>query len=165
MFASSINYGKSDNEKTDEYWDYYLNTTWLKKIDSTYNEEEGTSSILTKGTYYIKTYVSGNYKNAVCNSVSNGTTIKNCEKTTNTWVGYVGLPRYAEMFTGSSSTFTWLLTQYNTIRVWCTGNDGRVYNGTPATGAAVRPSINIKSEIVIKSGDGTKQSPFEIGIS
>jgi hypothetical protein len=31
-------------------------------------------------------------------------------------------------------------------------------------GSAVRPSINLKSSIVIKSGSGTKEDPFEIGL-
>ena len=170
-FASTETFGKDTNTKTDDYWDYYLNNTWLKSVDSTYDETEGTSSVLAKGTYYIKSFTGGNYKGTACTIVRNTTTIEECDKTgIATWTGFVGLPRYGEMFASQTNDYTystasgiWLITPYSS-GVWSVSNLGGGSDYGPSGTGGGRPTIHLKSEIVIKSGNGTKDEPFVVGL-
>jgi len=43
-------------------------------------------------------------------------------------------------------------------------NAGLLEQESPSSTYAARPSINLTSEIVIKSGSGTKQDPFIVGL-
>ena len=159
-FSTSTTYGSGDS---DDYWDYYLNNTWYNSLASI--------NMLDKGTYYIKARSSGSYKNSLCNTNNTTETTKNCVKTTNIWnTGYVGLPRYGEMFASqqgnsyNSSSYIWLITPYSSSNVWrvYTNGSGNDYNPSNTFGA--RPSINLKSNIVITGGSGTKSDPFTIAL-
>ena len=164
--ASSTTFGKDTNTRSDNYWDYYLNNTWKLAIEDTYE------NMLLEGTYYTKSLTGGNYKGTACLTISNTTSIKDCAKTgISTWTGYVGLPRYGEMFASQTRDYTysnartmWLITPYSSSYVWYVGNDGRGYIG-PASSYGVRPTINLKSEILIESGSGIKSDPYEIKLS
>ncbi|MGN0993000.1 MAG: hypothetical protein ACI4PE_03680 [Bacilli bacterium] len=161
QFSTSVTYGGGT---TDDYWDYYLNNTWYNALDST------SQNMIVESTYYIGTNTgSTGYKKAICATASNTVTTKDCEKTTSTWVGLVGLPRYGEMFASqqgsgySLSSNMWLMNPYSTSYVWRVYNDGgggNYYGPTNACGG--RPSINLKSNIKITGGKGTKDNPFEI---
>ena len=176
-FSSSDEYELwTEVDKTNEtYWRGYLNKTWLSEIDETYNSTTGVSSILEKGTYYLG-YHYGSYKTTVCSSVSSDVSIKQCIENgtivTNTSSDdYVGLLRVGEMFasqfgTGySNSSYMWLITPYSSSNVRSVNDLGYLYRNYPSSDAnGVRPSINLKSTIVIKSGSGTKQDPFVVGL-
>ena len=171
-FASSVTFGSSIETGSDDYWDYYLNNTWLKSVDSTYDETEGTSSVLAKGTYYIKSFTGGNYKGTACTTVSNTTTIEGCDKTgIATWTGFVGLPRYGEMFASQTRDYTynnaeilWLITTDGFLNVFGVDNGGNTSNVGPSYTRGGLPTIHLKDTIVIKSGSGTKQDPFVVGL-
>ena len=177
-FSSSNSYELwTEVDKTDPtYWRGYLNNTWIKEIDNTYNETEGTSSILEKGTYYLGYHTTGSYKTSVCSSVSSDVSVKQCIENgtvvTNTSSDdYVGLLRVGEMFasqfgTGYSSSSTmWLITPYNSSSVRTVGYNGDLGITYPSINSGgARPSVNLKSEIVIKSGDGSKNNPFVVGL-
>jgi hypothetical protein len=166
-------------DKTDTtYWRGYLNNTWIKEIDDTYNETNGTSSILEKGTYYLGYHTTGSYKTSVCSSVSSNVSVKQCIENgivvTNTSSDdYVGLLRVGEMFasqfgTGySSSSAMWLITPYDSSYVRLVDYSGNLNHvGSPSiSNNGVRPTIHLKSTIVIKSGSGTKTDPFIVGLS
>ena len=158
-FSTSTTYGSGDS---DDYWDYYLNNTWYNSLASI--------SMLDKGTYYIKA-MSGSYKNSLCNTNNTTETTKNCVKTTSIWnSGYVGLPRYGEMFASqqesgySNSSNIWLITSYSSSYVWRVSNHGNANYGNPSITGGARPSINLKSNIVITGGSGTKSDPFTIAL-
>ena len=160
-FSSSTTFGSGDS---DTYWDYYLNNTWYNSISETYK------NMLVEGTYYLGT-TSSNYKGAICATASNTVTTADCEKTSNTWTGYVGLPRNGEMFASqqgsgySSSEYMWLINPYNSLFVWNVRSDGSANFGDPSGSAYVaRPSINLLSAVKITSGLGTKSSPFELSL-
>ena len=166
--ASSVPFGKDTNTQNEDYWDYYLNNTWYNNISSNYK------SMLEKGTYYLGIVGSSarNYKLATCATANNTITAKDCTKTSTTYTGYVGLPRYGEMFSSqlgsgySSSSDMWLITPFNTSSVWGVGNYGLASHYTLSSYTnGSRPSLNLKSEIVIKSGSGTEQDPFEVGFA
>ena len=125
--------------------------------------------MLDKGTYYIKRMPSGSYKNSLCNTNNTTETTKDCVKTTSIWnSGYVGLPRYGEMFASqqgsgyNSSSYIWLITPYSSSAVWNVDSVGDGYYYNPSNIYAARPSINLKSNIVITGGSGTKSNPFTI---
>ena len=161
-FSSNVTYGSGDSET---YLDYYLNNTWYNSIAANYK------NMLVVGTYYLGT-TSINYKGAICATASNTVTTKDCEKTSSTWIGYVGLPRYGEMFASqqesgySSSSSMWLITPNSTSRVWYIGTNGAAAesDSPPSNLYGARPSINLSSVVKITGGLGTKESPFEISL-
>ena len=158
-FSTSIIYG---NGTSDDYWDYYLNNSWHNSLVA--------KSMLDKGTYYIKEVSSGSYKNSICNINNTSETTKNCEKTTNVWnTGYVGLPRYGEMFASyqensyNAINYLSLITPSGSSKVWCINQNGA--GGCDITSSSTaRPSIYLKSNVVITGGNGTKNNPFTIAL-
>ena len=158
-FSTNTTYG---NGTTDDYWDYYLNNTWYNSLAQ--------KSMLDKGAYYIKAMSSGSYKNSLCNTNNTTETTKDCVKTTSIWnTGYVGLPRYGEMFASqqgsghNSSSGIWLITPTSS-NVWIVFSGGIGSGYLPSNSSGARPSINLKSNIVITGGSGTKSNPFTIAL-
>ena len=163
-FASSTIFGKTDNTQTSDYWDYYLNNDWYNSI------EETSKNMLVDGTYYQKQLSDdSNYKGAVCKTASNIVSIKECAKTTTTWTGKVGLPRYGEMFASqqgigsSNSKVMWLINPFSSSNVWNVSDGGTANYLSPSRSFGARPSVNLKSTIKITGGNGTKESPFILG--
>ena len=159
--SGSTTYGNGNN---DTYWDYYLNNAWYNSITPNYK------NMLVEGTYYLG-MTSNSYKGAICVTSSNTTTVKDCEKTTNIWTGYVGLPRYGEMFASqqgsgwTSSNYIWLITPTSSTSVWYIYNYGNIGHNSPSSYTyAVRPSITLNSSVKISSGSGLKNDPFEISL-
>ena len=160
---SYVLYGRTGT--TDQtYWAGYLNNTWYNSISETYK------NMLVVGTHYLGT-TSSSYKASICASANNTVTTADCEKTSSTWSGYVGLPRYGEMFASqqgsgySSSEDMWLITPYSSSYVWHVIQHGDARELTPSNNMLVaRPSINLSSSVKITSGIGTKSSPFEISL-
>ena len=160
MFSTNPTYGNGDS---DDYWDYYLNNTWYNSLAS--------KSMLDKGTYYIKQFNYGtSYKNSLCNTDNTIETTKNCVKTTSIWNGYIGLPRLGEMFASNqendkSNSSIWLITPYSSSLVWnVTSGYGYTDREDPTNTYAARPSIYLKSNVVITGGNGTKTNPFTIAL-
>ena len=164
--ATTSNYGSSSNTKSDNYWDYYLNNTWYATISNTYK------NMLVKGTYYLgKTENSVSYKNSICSTVDVSISTLACSKTTSTWRGYVGIPRYGEMFATqigegeSSSNNYWLITPSTSYNSWYL--DKSAYASRYSTTSAylgVRPSITLSSTVKITGGSGTENSPYQISL-
>ena len=160
-FSTNTTYG---NGTSDDYWDYYLNNTWYNSLAS--------NSMLDKGTYYIKVMSSGFYKNFLCNTNNTTETTKDCVKTTSIWnSGYIGLPRYGEMFASqqgngyNSSSDMWLITPGKSFNVWYVDNYGYARDDDyPSATYTARPSIYLKSNVVITGGSGTPNDPFTIAL-
>ena len=62
----------------------------------------------------------------------------------------------------SNNTNYWLLTPYSASYVRSVSSGGSANYASPAIARGARPSVNLKSNVVITSGDGTKNSPFVI---
>ena len=160
-FSINTTYGSGDSN---EYWDYYLNNIWYNSLASI--------SMLDKGRYYIKETLPGSsYKNSLCNTNNTTETTKDCVKTTDIWNGYVGLSRYGEMFASqqdegyNSSSSIWLITPSASINVWSIHDYGNGSSSNHSSDVhAARPSIYLKSNVVITGGTGTKSNPFEIAL-
>jgi len=164
-FSNDYTYGDGTS---DSYWDYYLNNTYLATLDS---------NLLEQGTYYLGLYGSAtSYKSTVCSSVDSNVSVISCISNTNVvdskWTGYIGLLRVGEMFSSQTKDYTyqdasiyWLITPYSSSSVRYVNSDSYLNNYSPSSRAyGVRPSINLKSTIVIKDGSGTEQDPFIVGL-
>ena len=161
-FSRNTTYGRGNN---DDYWDYYLNNTWYNNLAN--------KDMLESSSYYIKQVpYETNYKNSLCNTNNTAETTKDCVKTTSIWnSGYIGLPRYGEMFASQqgngydSSSDMWLITPGKSFNVWYVDNYGYARDDDyPSATYTARPSIYLKSNVVITGGSGTKSDPFTIAL-
>ncbi len=162
------NYIDAVNSNDLNYWAYYLNNKWLT---------DDLKKYLVKGTYYLgliqrETTSLKSYKNTICQESETNETTKSCPKTETIWNGYVGIPRIGEMFAYAiedtlNPQSMFLITPYDSGGYYIAtcligGNvDVLFYNEV----ATVRPSINLNSNVRIASGDGTKQSPYEVKLA
>ncbi len=163
-FGRNENWTLSVSSGNEDYWGHYLNNIWLTSELKKY---------ITEGTYYLGQYgyPGVSYKNTICNESNTTEPTSSCEKTSSTWTGQVGLPRVGEMFSAqlgsgsSSSSNIWLITPYISMYARFVHSDGNLYYATTSSNAnTVRPSIYLKSEVIISSGSGTKEEPYEIAL-
>ena len=150
----SVNYSSSATIGT------FLNGEYLTNyVDSIYS-----NMIEDSTTWYLGTVGSGtSYKLAKYSDTNMSST------TTSITEAKVGLLRLGELMSGQfdrndNNTYYWTLTPYSTSNVRGVNYVGSAYYGTPARADGVRPSINLKSNVVITGGDGTKEQPFEIAL-
>ena len=132
------------------------------------------SMIEDSTTWYLGTvnlganYRLGKYTDTAMSSLTSSTT--NAK---------VGLLRMGELMSGQferysvkgGSTSTGLTTTYWTLTPYSTSNgryvssDGNIaYSGNSTNARGVRPSVNLKSNVQITSGDGTLQNPFTLSV-
>ena len=156
----SINYSNSTTMGV------FLNGDYL----TNYLEDNYSNMIEDSSIWYLGTVGSGaSYKLAKYTN-TNGTIV-----TSNTTQAKVGLLRYGELMTGqferyilkgSSDSGTDLTTIYWTLTPQSDSTVQRVYNSgimssdSPWNSYGIRPSLNLKSNVVITGGTGTKSDPF-----
>ena len=138
----------------------FLNGEYL--TSGSYLSSDQVNMIEDSTTWYLGAVGSGvNYLLAKYTDTSMTTT------TTST-TAQVGLLRLGELMAGqqfdrsSNNTNYWLLTPYSASGVRSVDNSGSANYGSPTSAYGARPSVNLKSNVVITSGDGTKNSPFVI---
>ena len=98
--------------------------------------------------------------------------------TSNTTTAKVGLLRLGELNSGqfdmySNNAYYWTLTptyDYDdqvTYEITDAGmaEAGFAFDGTLTNSIGIRPTFNLKSDVVITSGDGTKENPFEVKLA
>ena len=79
----------------------------------------------------------------------------------------VGLLRYGELMSGqfvkygNNSTY-WTLTPYSDSSVWISLSNGSANNILSTQTRSIRPSLNLKSNVIITGGDGTENNPFTL---
>ena len=150
------------NDQNPNYWASYLNNTWYNSINEVYKK------MLVKGTYYLGFYPKINsYKNTICKQPETKESIKECEKVDTIWKGYVGLSRAGEIFCTqiipatnsiyiiSPYSSTWIKQLYVHQHLGDAQISDTIEN-------AVRPTITLDKNVIITSGEGTYDSPFEI---
>jgi len=120
--------------------------------------------------WYLGTVGNGtNYKSSICKVVDTNISVSSCEKIEETTFANIALPRVGEMFVnqitrGESENF-WTLTPYSSTLVRSMNSNGALYNSNPTSGFGIRPSMYLKSNVVIarnNTGDGTYEHPYEI---
>ena len=87
--------------------------------------------------------------------------------TSNVAEAKVGLLRLGELMTGQfdrygNNTSYWILTPYSTSFVCLVNFYGDAFYTSSSNTYGVRPSLNLKSNVQIVNGDGTKNNPFTI---
>ena len=157
-------------------------------IESTFGSNTIFSSSNTVGSFlngeYLTNYVDSTYIDMIEDSttwylgtVGSGTSYKlakytdtNMSSTTSSTIdAKVGLLRFGELMAGQfdrneNNTNYWTLTPYNTSYVRDVDNNGNAYYFNPTNVSVVRPSINLKSNVQITSGTGTKSDPFVLAL-
>ena len=157
-------------------------------IESTFGSNTSFSSSNTIGTFlngeYLTSYVDSIYSDMIEDSttwylgtVGSGASYKLAKYTdtvmssltSSTTEAKVGLLRFGELMSGqfdrySNNTYYWTLTPYSTSNVRYVRYDGYANNYSPSNAYGVRPSVNLKSNVVITGGDGTKDRPFTLAL-
>ena len=80
----------------------------------------------------------------------------------------VGLLRLGELMSGqffdtSDNTNYWILTSTSASDTWVISNSGSA--GSLNNNYGIKPALNLKQNVVITSGDGTKNNPFTVELS
>lgn len=64
-----------------------------------------------------------------------------------------------------NNAYYWTLTPYGSSKVRRVGSNGGASNSvTSIYPYGIRPALNLKQNVIITSGDGTKENPFEIAL-
>ena len=159
--------------------------------DTVYYSNTNTIGSFLNGEYLSsEEYLTEEQVNMIENStvwylgvVGNGTSYKLAKYTDTGMSGYatstdakIGLLRIGEMMSGqferyaikNSITSTglttpyWILTPYNTSLVYYVSNYGTTTTLSLSSNPSIKPSFNLKQNIIITGGDGTKNNPFTI---
>lgn len=141
----------------------FLNNDYL--ADETYLTSDQVNMIEDNTTWYLGTVGSSdNYKLAKYKDTS-GSSL-----TTTTTIAKVGLLRLGELMTGQfdkndNNTDYWTLTPSATRKVHIVTSDGNGDNSTVfGNKIGYKPAMNLKSNVVITGGDGTKSNPFTLSL-
>ncbi len=157
VFGSSVKYSSTNTIGK------FLNGTFLTSyVGSTYS-----NMISNNTTWYLGTSGSGQSYRLSKYTTATGTTL-----TSNKITAKVGLLRLGELMsshydrnigidgsaTGLTTTY-WLITPRSSSLV---NISGYAYGSSPTEVSGIRPSLNLKSNVVITGGEGTKDNPFTI---
>ena len=157
-------------------------------ITSAFGSNTSFSSSNTIGAFlngdYLTNYVDSSYSSMIednttwyLGTVGIGTSYKLAKYTDTNMSGYatstnakVGLLRFGELMAGQfdrdgNNTNYWTLTPDSTSLVRRVSSTGSASNSGPSNAYGVRPSINLKSNVQIVNGDGTKQNPFTLDLA
>ena len=150
------------------------------------NRNANYSSTNTIGAFlngeYLTSYVDSTYSDMIednttwyLGTVGSGASYKLSKYTDINMSGYatsadakVGLLRMGELMAGQfdrygNNTIYWTLTPYSAASyVWVVSYGGSATSTAPTYTNGVRPSLNLKSNVIITGGDGTKTSPFTL---
>ena len=140
----------------------FLNGEYLNS--GAYLTDEQLNMIEENTTWYLGTVGQGmSYK------LAKYTDTEMNNLTSNTTIAKAGLLRLGELMAGkfdrneNNATY-WLLSPYSSVGPRTLTSYGySAYNTSIATNY-ICPSLNLKSNVIITSGDGTLQNPFTLGI-
>ncbi len=137
----------------------FLNGEYLTNyVDNTYSEMIEESSTWYLGTVGIgASYKMAKYTN---DNMTDYATTANSK---------VGLLRLGELMAGQfdrheNNRNYWTLTPIDMSYVRLVIDNGHMNNRNPSNMNAVRPSLNLKSNVIITGGDGTKENPFILAL-
>ena len=150
------------------------------------------SSTNTMGIFlngdYLTNYIGDNYSNMIednttwyLGTVGSGESYKKAKYTDANMSGLtsvtttskVGLLRYGELMAGQldekvNNTNYWFITPFSSSKMNCIitfGMFNAATNGySPSIANGVKPAFNLKSNVIITGGLGTKEQPFEIAL-
>ena len=151
---------------------YYSNTNEVgsflngEYLDSgTYLTSEQVNTIEDNTTWYLGTVGSGaSYRLAKYGDINMS------NLTSNVTIAKVGLLRLGELMGGqynnsSNNANCTYLTPINSANIWNMMSFGQAYGWSPSYRVVIRPALNLKSNVIITGGDGTKENPFTLELS
>ena len=153
-FGDNRTYSKDNTIGTFLNGDYLTSGTYLTSDQVSMIEDNTTWYLGTVGTG--ANYKLSKYQDATSNSL-----------TTTTATAKIGLLRFGELMAGQfdkegNNAYYWTLTPYSTSSVRIVNDYGTSSNYGPTYSYGPRPSMNLKSNVIITGGDGTKNNPFQI---
>ena len=151
--------------------------------DSVYYSSANTIGSFLNGEY-LTNHVGNNYSNMIednttwyIGTVGSGTSYKLSKytnttsniTTSNVAVAKVGLLRYGELLAGQFDRYNvkgtyWLLTLYDLSHIRCVNYNWMANQYVSTMLLGINPSMNLKSNVIITSGDGTKNNPFTLAL-
>ena len=152
-----ISFGDNTIFSKDNTIGTFLNGDYL--TSGTYLTSDQVNMIEDETTWYLGTVGYGvNYKLAKYQDATSS------NLTTSTTTAKVGLLRMGELMSGAKSGFNkdyWILTPYDD------SNLNRITYGTAQKSSStesynIQPAMNLKSNVVITGGKGTKEEPFTL---
>ncbi len=155
-----ISFGDNTIFSKDNTIGTFLNGDYL--TSGTYLTMDQVNMIKDNTTWYLGTVGNGaNYKLAKYQDATGS------NLTTSTTTAKIGLLRLGELMAGQfdkygNNTNYWILTPYSTSNVSLINYNGYVYSSSLTYSYGSRPAMNLKSNVIITGGDGTKNSPFQI---
>ena len=153
-FGSNVTFSKNNTIGT------FLNGNYL--TSGTYLTRDQVNMIEDNTTWYLGTVDVGvNYKLTKYQD----TTSNNL--TTSTTTAQIGLLRIGELMAGQfdkadNNIDYFMLTPYSSLYVRGVSRNGYSSNYGPTKSFGSRPSMNLKSNVIITGGNGTKSNPFQI---
>ena len=159
-FASSeVNYSSNNTIGAFLNGEYLTSGSYLTTDQVNMIEDSTTWYLGTVGSETNYNYKLTKYANA------SGTAL-----VSNTTVAKVGLLRLGELNTGildkyENGTIYWLLTPWSSSNIYCMNTIGSVISAQVTTSYGIRPSMNLKSQVIITGGEGTKENPFTLALS
>ncbi len=146
----------------------FLNGEYL----TNYVGESYSNMIEDNTTWYLGTVGDGTSYELAKYTDETGNTL-----TSSTATAKVGLLRLGELMTGQFekyyanesttglTTYYWTLTPYSAFFARYVSYNGNAGYNNPTNAYGVRPSLNLKSNIVITGGEGTKNNPFTLKLA
>ena len=152
-FGSNVTFSK------DNTIGKFLNSDYL--TSGTYLTSDQVNMIEDNTTWYLGTVEATNYKLAKYQDATGSNLI------TSTTTAKIGLLRVGELMAGQFDKYGnnnnyWTLTPYGTSYVNYVYYGGGSGSGTPAVWYGSRPTMNLKSNVIITGGKGTAREPFTI---
>ena len=164
---SSDNYISSSFDNSSVYYSNntiigkFLNGTYL--IDGNYLSSD-MINLIDNGIWYSgMIYAGSNYKLAKYSDTSATNVVSNNS------TAQVGLLRLGELMNGQFSPYNnnvgiWTLTPIGSNLIRRIGYNGDSYFEQPQINVPFKPAMNLKSNVVITGGDGTKSNPFTVAL-
>ena len=168
----TITFGDNVNYSSNNTIGNFLNNDYLN-VSNGYLTSEQINMISDNTTWYLGAVGdSMNYKFAKYTDISSNIL------TTNVTTSKVGLLRFGELMEGQFERYrvrgenssTGLTTEYWTLTPYDTAQMNYViYNGDASLDElnsiyGIKPALNLKSNVIITSGTGTKENPFKLSI-
>ena len=135
----------------------FLNGEFLTNyLGDTYNNMIEDNTIW----YLGRVYVGQNYKLAKYSDVNMSNLTSNID------VSKIGLLRYGELMAEADNrAYYWTLTPSSTVNLYVVRGNGNVHSTSPSSPeVGMKPALNLKSNVIITSGDGTLQNPFQVAL-
>ena len=154
-FGDNVNYSKGNTIGTFLNNDYLANEIYLTSDQVNMIEDDTTWYLGTVGRGI--NYKLAKYQDEIGNSLATSTT-----------TAKIGLLRFGELMAGQFNKYNknvtyWLLTPSDSSSIRSVFfNDSGTLGSTTASSTTILPSMNLKSNVVITLGDGTKNNPFQI---